>query len=275
MASEQVRMWRPAQEDRVLLMAGRTTRYAIEPRGEYVFGTVAGQPMRARRGRREYLVRPGELAAWDASDAHRGWAADGRPWASRLMLVEVGDLERLAGDTESELLADVPLPRPILSDPDLRAGFLRLHAALEKPTTRLERDEQLAGWLRAVVERASPASRRPRPLTARDDRALRLACDYLGDHPTRNVGLDELAGVAGIGKFRLVRLFRERTGLPPHSLQIAHRIRMARRLLEAGETVAATAAATGFGDQSHLHRHFHRSLGLTPGAYRARMGQLG
>jgi AraC-like DNA-binding protein len=67
-----------------------------------------------------------------------------------------------------------------------------------------------------------------------------------------------------------VRLFRERTGLPPHALQVAHRVRAARRLLEAGETIAETAAATGFADQSHLHRHFQRSLGLTPGEYQTR-----
>src|SRR4051794_637985 len=126
MATEQVRMWRPAQEDRVLLMAGRTSQYAIEPRGEDVVGTVAGQAMRARRGRETHLVRPGQLVAWDASAAHAGTAADGRPWASRLMLVEVGDLAALASDGESDLLADVPLPQPVLSDPQLTAGFLRL-----------------------------------------------------------------------------------------------------------------------------------------------------
>lgn len=47
MATEQARMWRPADEERVLLMAGQTTRDAIDPRGEYVFGVVAGQPMRS------------------------------------------------------------------------------------------------------------------------------------------------------------------------------------------------------------------------------------
>jgi transcriptional regulator GlxA family with amidase domain len=108
-------------------------------------------------------------------------------------------------------------------------------------------------------------------LTPRDDRALRVASEYLADRPERNVGLDELAAVAGIGKFRLVRLFRERTGLPPHALQVAHRVRAARRLLEAGETIAATATATGFADQSHLHRHFQRTLGVTPGEYQRRL----
>jgi transcriptional regulator GlxA family with amidase domain len=116
-----------------------------------------------------------------------------------------------------------------------------------------------------IHRRRTPAQRSP--LDTRDDKALRTACDYLGDRPERNVGLDELATAAGIGKFRLIRLFRERTGLPPHALHVAHRIRAARRLLERGHSIAATAAATGFADQSHLHRHFRRSLGMTPGEY--------
>ena len=40
--AEQVRMWRASETDRLLLMAGQTSHYAIEPRGEYVFGIVAG-----------------------------------------------------------------------------------------------------------------------------------------------------------------------------------------------------------------------------------------
>jgi AraC-like DNA-binding protein len=99
---------------------------------------------------------------------------------------------------------------------------------------------------------------------------LRAAYDYLAEQPERNISLDELANTAGIGKFRLIRLFRERTGLPPHALQVAHRIDAARRLLEAGHTIAETAAATGFADQSHLHRHLQRSLGMTPAEYQRR-----
>ena len=41
-------------------------------------------------------------------------------------------------------------------------------------------------------------------------------------------------------------------------------------MLEAGATIAQAAAATGFADQSHLHRHFQRSLGLTPAKYQQR-----
>src|SRR4051794_23801085 len=236
MSNEPVRMWRPRHEDRALLIAGKTTRYAIEPRGEYVFGIVAQQPMRARRGRETHLVQPGQLVAWDPSGAHSGVAVGERPWASRLMVLEAADLDALARDPESEQLVDVSFPDPVVSDPMLASAFLRLHAALETPTTRLEGDERLATWLEAVIERAAARPPKPSRRSSRDDRALRLALDHLRDRSAENVALDELASAAGIGKFRLIRTFRERTGLTPHAFQVAHRVRAARRLLEAGET---------------------------------------
>jgi AraC-like DNA-binding protein len=212
METDQVRMWRPPDEDRVVLMAGQTTQYAIEPRGEYVFGIVADQPMRSRRGRERRLVHPGQLVAWDPSGAHAGSAVNERPWTARLMVVEVGDLTALAGDHEISRLVDIAFPNPVISDAELVGSFLRLHLALETPTTRLERDQRLAEWLRAVTQHAA-AVRPPRqPLRDRDDKALRAACDYLAEQPERNISLDELANVAGISKFRLIRLFRERTG---------------------------------------------------------------
>jgi len=274
-ATEQVRIWRAPEEDRALLMSGQTTRYRIEPRGEYVFGVVTGRAMRSRRGSERHVVRRGQLVAWDPSATHSGVGIDGAAWTARLMVVEAADLHALAEDPDRDALADVTFPQPVLSDPQLTSGFLGLHRALRRSTLRLERDETLAEWLRAIVDRHAADRAARAPLVPRDDRALRLACDYLADRPERNIGLDELAAAAGIGKFRLIRLFRHRTGLPPHALQLAHRIRLARRLLEAGEPIAETAAATGFADQSHLHRHFRASLGWTPGDYQRRAGREG
>ena len=225
--------------------------------------------MRSLRGRERRLVRPGQLVAWDPSQPHAGGAVDGRPWASRLMVVEVADLAALADDPERDPLADVVFPEPV--SPTERSPS---HSSACTPP-----------W----TPRASARTRRAaRGMAARADRALLggAACPLAPlparrpgaatrvrlprRPPERNVGLDELAAAAGIGKFRLIRLFRERTGLPPHALQIAHRIRTARRLLEAGEPIADTAFATGFADQSHMHRHFQRSLGLTPARYQQR-----
>lgn len=245
-----VRLWRPAEH--VLMLAGRTNGYAIEPRGEYVFGVVAGQPMRAKRGGQRHVVQPGQLVAWDPSKAHSG-DSDKR-WSARLMIVEA----------DEEVLTNVAFPTPVLSDSVLATDFVRIHELLAGPTTQLERDSELTAWLHTIVSRYATART---TTTTAGGKELRIACDYLAAHAERSISLDELAAVAGVEKFRLVKLFRDRTGLPPHALQIAHRVRRARTLLEAGHTAAEAAARTGFTDQSHLHRHFRRALGFTPGQY--------
>jgi transcriptional regulator GlxA family with amidase domain len=102
---------------------------------------------------------------------------------------------------------------------------------------------------------------------APDESRVLLMAGWTRSYAVEPRGEYVLASAAGIGKFRLIRLFREQTGLPPYAFQIAHRIRRARRLLEAGQPIASVAASTGFADQSHLHRHFQRSLGITPLTY--------
>jgi AraC-like DNA-binding protein len=272
MASEPVRMWRPMDASAVLLMAGETNAYTVDPRDEYVFGVVTGQPMLARRGHARHLVAPGQAVAWDPTHCHTGSAIGNRPWNARLMVIDATELRRVIDDQESDHpLGEILFPDPVIREPRLIADFQRLHLALERTSTRLERDERLSVWLRALIE-SRASLKLPTPnLSPRDDHALRLALDHLAAHYEQNIGLDELSNIAGIGKYRLLRLCRKRTGLSPHALHIAHRIRAARRLLESGEAIAQTAAATGFADQSHLHRHFTRSLGLTPGEYQRRM----
>jgi hypothetical protein len=201
-------MWRPAEH--VLLLAGRTTGYAISPRGEYVFGVVAGQPMHATRGREHHVVRPGQLVAWDPSSAHSG--ESDKPWSARLMIVE------------ADLVPNTVFPAPVLTDPLLAKAFIRMHRLLEGPATQLERDSALTTWLHTIVTRYSTTRAAP---TSVGDNEFRLACDYLAENAEQPITLDELAAVAGTGKFRLLKLFRDRTGLPPHALQIAHRIRRA------------------------------------------------
>ncbi|MDJ0570973.1 MAG: helix-turn-helix domain-containing protein [Pleurocapsa sp. MO_192.B19] len=66
---------------------------------------------------------------------------------------------------------------------------------------------------------------------------------------------------------RLLRVFRQTLGLPPHAYLVQVRITQAKKLLARRISIAEVAAETGFTDQSHLHRHFKRVVGVTPGQY--------
>jgi len=100
------------------------------------------------------------------------------------MVVEVAGIAQIAGDDDVSVLADVAFPEPMIPDPRLARGFLALHATLETPATQLERDERLAEWLRALIERSSAARPQRSPLCPRDDKAVHGA-DPAGHHPRR------------------------------------------------------------------------------------------
>jgi len=260
--TEQVTISRPS-DDRLLMISGRTVRYAVEPRGEWILGLVESGAMRVARGREHHSVRAGQVVAWDPGTAHRGWSADGPAWDARLLVISDDDLRTLAGDQDGASTLGA-LRDPVLDDAGLAARFRLLYEALSAPTRRLEADVLLSDWLDRLVARGG-TSRRPRSRS--EARTVERARQLLRSAPADAVTLDELAAVAGVDKYRLVRLFRAHTGLPPHAFQIALRIRTARRLLESGVSAARAAAEAGFTDQAHLTRHFGRTLGMTPRQY--------
>jgi AraC-like DNA-binding protein len=276
-------MWRPPGHSRLLMMHGTTSAYAVQPDGEYIIGLVLRGGLRAQRGRERHILRPGDLCVWDPSRAHHGSPYVTREWEARLMVLELADLEAIVADPESAM-PDLEFPRPRIADRRLARRFLALHMAMEHPAGALERETLVSALLRELAEGAARTERAPArsdPAPARSDRALSRAartdpaltraCEFLSDNIARNVTLDELAAAAGVSRFRVVRLFTTGLGVPPHRFQIAQRVKLARRLLERGASIGETAARTGFVDQSHLHRHFRRSLGTTPGEYAARL----
>ncbi|WVV49352.1 AraC family transcriptional regulator [Pseudomonas sp. NA13] len=61
------------------------------------------------------------------------------------------------------------------------------------------------------------------------------ARDYLHSHLSEDIGLDDLAQVTGVDRFRLTRAFKAAFGLAPHAYLIQLRLARARRLLACGE----------------------------------------
>jgi transcriptional regulator GlxA family with amidase domain len=103
--------------------------------------------------------------------------------------------------------------------------------------------------------------------------AVRRARRYLHDRWDQPVPLAELAAVAGLSRFELIRRFRQQNGLTPYAFQRDLRIERARGMLGDGVPAAAVAASCGFADQPHLSRVFKRLVGVTPGAYARAAGR--
>ncbi|MHB8348721.1 MAG: helix-turn-helix domain-containing protein [Acidiferrobacterales bacterium] len=99
--------------------------------------------------------------------------------------------------------------------------------------------------------------------------SLHRAREVILDRLTENVPIDEMERACGLSRFHLIRMFRKRFGMPPHEFRTHARVATARRLLAQGHSQADVAIKVGFFDQSHLHRHFRRLVGISPGAFQS------
>src|SRR3954447_24294844 len=159
---EAVRIWRADVGAGALCMHGTTASYAVDPAGEYVVGMVLAGGMRVRRGHEVHRFAPGDVCAWDPSARHEGRPWRSERWQARLVVLELPDVRELVLDPDGAG-GDVVLASPRVRDPGLARRFLALHAALEGPAWRLERDTLLQEWLCALAGPTAGGTTPPPP----------------------------------------------------------------------------------------------------------------
>jgi AraC-like DNA-binding protein len=81
--------------------------------------------------------------------------------------------------------------------------------------------------------------------------------------------VDDLAGEVGWSRKRLWSRFRAQLGITPKHAARLVRFDHAAHLLAVGQSPAEVAAASGYADQSHLHRETREFTALTPAAVAA------
>jgi AraC family transcriptional regulator, regulatory protein of adaptative response / methylated-DNA-[protein]-cysteine methyltransferase len=80
--------------------------------------------------------------------------------------------------------------------------------------------------------------------------------------------LAELADAAAISRFHFHRVFKQITGVTPREYARSHRLGRLGEKLDAGQPIAASIYASGFGSSSRAYEAAPAGLGMTPGARR-------
>jgi AraC family transcriptional regulator len=104
-------------------------------------------------------------------------------------------------------------------------------------------------------------------------RQMRRVLEFIEAHLADELGLVELAAIAGLSPHHFVEAFKISVGKPPHQLVMERRVERAQELLRNDDrSIAEIAHAVGFSSQSHLTANFRRITGLTPGRFRRSLG---
>lgn len=100
---------------------------------------------------------------------------------------------------------------------------------------------------------------------------LHAAVDVVRRRFAEPLRVADIAAAAELSATQLERAMRRSLGMSPKQLLMRTRLdEAARRLDDTDLPIATIAAQCGFYDQSQFTRQFRRTVGLTPGAYRAR-----
>jgi AraC family transcriptional regulator len=84
-----------------------------------------------------------------------------------------------------------------------------------------------------------------------------------------DLSLQTLANESGYSRVHFVRMFRAATGYTPHNYLLHLKLERARQLLRNPSiSLIDIALDCGFSSHSHMSRLFHKTVGVTPSAYR-------
>lgn len=213
-----------------------------------------------------HTAGPSHLFIIHPDEVHNGYAAIPTGWTYRVLYPDPVTLQQILLEQTSSARGTPFFPDTIIQDQQLSRLAFSLHALLEQPSGKLEREVSLHELLAYLISQHASPIPRIQPIS-REHRAVSYVQDYFHAHIGENVSLDQLANLVDLNPSYLLRTFRAQVGLPPHAYQIQLRVQQARKLLREGMSLPQVALELGFADQSHFARHFRHLVGVPPGHY--------
>ena len=229
----------------------------------WVVGCVLSGRRRLMVQGREYLAAGGDVVILRPGEVHACAPAGGAPFVWRgFHFQPESPVGGLGGASPAG---------PVLPGGGIVNDLLRAHALMVARAPQAEKRARLVAALRRLTRQKGDMDEGLPPLPhaglAPPLEALRR---HLVAHAGERFSLNDMAAIARMDKFRLVRAFARVTGATPYRYLESARVNRAQELLAQGLPLVEVALEAGFTDQSHLARAFRARLGVTPGACRRR-----
>jgi AraC-like DNA-binding protein len=267
---ERLRFWRPLPREAADIICGEGTVDVLPYHAHDALQVILPMsPFAVVDGRRgTALLRPGQVYVAAPFEMHGARSVDGTPCSMRVVLVGAAMLPTLRADLLRVSGATPGRQQFILDDAALYSELWALVSDMRGPLVALTCAPRLLACLgRAFAGLTARASDAPTRRAGRQAAGVARVRDHLRAHIADSISLDELATVAGLSKFYLLRAFRLAYGVTPHAYQMQLRLACAWRLIVDGRSLSHATYDAGFADQSHLTRRFASAFGLSPARY--------
>lgn len=145
---------------------------------------------------------------------------------------------------------------------DLQRNFLTIH---QRARSVVVNEHLLSLNIGQILCRLATANQR----TIADHSILLPAINFIREHYSEQIDLNQLSEVCRISKPHLIRCFKKDMNCTPHEYLLAYRLRQSKHLLVSSViSIEEIAEQCGFNSASHFTRAFRQSTGFTPSAFR-------
>lgn len=202
---------------------------------------------------------PGNLVILHPDEVHDGRAGTDERFRYRTICIEPASLQ--------DVLQGTPLPfieGGVSSDPRLLRAVLPLLEDFSRALDPLDYQDALYDLAMILSAICGVRSSNRASSCRANYQAAELARQLIHERLDDGVTLDELETATGHNRWELSRDFRSLYGTSPHRYLTLRRLDRARAMIREGHSLADSACASGFADQSHFTRHFKKTWGLTP-----------
>jgi AraC-like DNA-binding protein len=213
-----------------------------------------------------HYAKKGDISLTNPDEIHTGHAGTSEGYLYRAFYPTVELLRAIAEDITGKRQGIPFFSKAVVADKEVSKVLLETHQTLEGNASTLEQDEKLRKAFGLLLLRHADTAPRPRSIYTDSSLATKIR-DYLHNHATDNVSLEQLSSLVNVTPSYVSRVFKKTVGLPPHEYQTQLRINHAKRLLQKGIAPVEVALESGFYDQSHLNKHFKRLVGVTAHHY--------
>lgn len=194
----------------------------------YTIGVIEKGAQQFFRTGGNHIAPQDSIILVNADEVHNGHSATEGGWEYKAMYPVPEQFQTLGQELGSPNIALPYFPQPVVYDPELASQLRVVFETLEKSDNRLLRETLVYGTLIKLASKHS-THRAPLKESTKAQRQLQLVKEFLEDFPQTDVSLEELAKLAGLSPFHLLREFQKQFGFPPHAYQIQQRLRMAKK----------------------------------------------
>lgn len=221
------------------------------------------------RGKKQF-ASAGEIMILNPAEVHTGQAADKRKgWSFRMLFVDP-ELLRTILEGITGKSSDIPFFSKAVAGDDVTAKrIMSFHRAIQRSASQFEQESRFLLAMALLLTRHADSTVKSQKI-GNENASVARAREYLHANACKKITLAELAQVAFLSPFHLLRAFHKETGLPPHAYQTQIRIERSKQFLLDDYSISQAALAAGFFDQAHFSKQFKRYVGVTPRQFLAK-----